>query len=268
MRWLIATGSSMESGAFQIHDELVRTSLYKWASHRVVIQLKGRAADHGGTVRAFWLLVGSAALGLGLAIVWSPSFVDQTIGENGATTILGYSVTATPITGVLMAIGFAFVSGLTGTFTACNVAGLSAFAPLSAARRPSLPSAVRSLGWLALGTSVVAGLYGAIGALVGPTIPQLSQALVGRFPIRLIQSMVVFGILGLVLVAMGLAALGKLRIRVPESRGRYASARLVLIGGLIGAFLIGRPFALFVKIFEYAAETHNPGLGGLVFVLQ
>src|SRR2546425_3595788 len=148
MRWLIATGSSMESGAFQIHDELVRTSLYKRASHRVVIQLKGRVAHHGGTVRAFWLFIGSVALGLGLAVVWSPSFVDQTIGENGATTILGYSVTATPITGVLMAIGFAFVSGLTGTFTACNVAGLSAIAPLSAGPRPSPPSAGSSLRWL------------------------------------------------------------------------------------------------------------------------
>src|SRR5205807_1417838 len=258
-----------------------------------VIQLKGRAADHGGTVRAalttrtdpkrsaphdlprpganlrvIALLIGSVALGLGLAIVWSPSFVDQTIGENGATTILGYSVTTTPITGVLMAIGFAFVSGLTGTFTACNVAGLSAIAPLSAGRRPSLPSALRSLGWLALGTSVVAGLYGAIAALIGPTIPQLSQAMVGRFPIRLIQSMVVFGILGLVLLLMGLAALGKLGMRVRDPRGRYESVRLVLIGGLIGAFLIGRPFPLFVKIFEYAAATHNPALGAFVFALQ
>ena len=202
------------------------------------IKLKGRALEHGGTVRAalttptdstrsvthdlprpsanpsvVWLLLGSVAFGLGLAIVWSPSFVDQTLGENGATTILGYNVTTTPITGVLMAIGFAFVSGLTGTFTACNVAGLSAIAPLSAGGRTSLLSALRSLGWLALGTSVVAGLYGAIGALVGPNIPQLSQALVGRFPIRLIQSMVVFGILGLVLVPMGLAALGKFQMR-------------------------------------------------------
>jgi len=257
------------------------------------IKLKGRAVEHGGTVRAalttrtdstrsvtpelpqsgakesvVWLLVGSVAVGLGLAIVWSPSFVDQTIGENGATTILGYSVTATPITGILMAIGFAFVSGLTGTFTACNVAGLSAIAPLSAGRRPSLPSALRSLGLLALGTSVVAGVYGAIGALLGPNIPQLSQALVGRFPIRLIQSMVVFGILGLVLVVMGLAALGKLGTRVPDARGRHESVRLVLVGGLIGTFLIGRPFPLFVKIFEYAAATHNPALGAFVFVLQ
>src|SRR5207302_1888958 len=43
---------------------------------------------------------------------------------------------------------------------------------------------------------------------------------------------------------------------------------LLLIGGLIGAFLIGRPFPLFVKIFQYAAASHNPALGALVFVLQ
>src|SRR6202165_3550184 len=215
-----------------------------------------------------WLLAGSALLGLGLAIVWSPTFVDQTIGENGATTILGYDVTATPIGGVLMAIGFAFVSGLTGTFTACNVAGLSAIAPLSAGRQPSMRSALQSLGWLALGTVTVAGLYGAIGALIGPSIPQLSHALLGTFPIRLIQSMVVFGILGLVLVAMGLAALSRVRPFGSRPVGRYASVRLVLIGGLIGAFLIGRPFPLFVKIFQYAAASHNPGLGYLVFVLQ
>src|SRR3989449_2291146 len=232
-----------------------------------------RSAPHdlprpGANLRVIALLVGSIALGLGLAIVWSPSFVDQTIGENGATTILGYSVTTTPITGILMAIGFAFVSGLTGTFTACNVAGLSAIAPLSAGRRPSLPSALRSLRWLALCTSVVAALYGAIGALIGPNIPQLSHAFIGQVPIRLIQSMVGFGILGLGLLLMGLAALGKLGMRVPDPRGRYESVRLVLIGGLIGAFLIGRPFALFVKIFEYAAATHNPALGAFVFVLQ
>ena len=217
--------------------------------------------------KVLWL-VGSVALGFALAVVWSPSFVDQTIGENGATTILGYSVTATPIGGVLMAIGFAFVSGLTGTFTACNVAGLSAIAPLSAGRQPSLGSAIRSLGWLALGTVAVAGLYGAIGALMGPSIPQLSHALLGTFPIRLIQSMVVFGILGLVLVAMGLAALSRVRPFGSRPVGRYASVRLVLIGGLIGAFLIGRPFPLFVKIFQYAAASHNPALGALVFVLQ
>src|SRR3984893_13641314 len=255
-----------------------------------VIELQGLAVHDGGTVRAavtsptesisvethhpsrianrrvLWL-VGSVGLGLALAVVWSPSFVDQTIGENGATTILGYSVTATPSGSVLMAIGFAFVSGLTGTFTACNVAGLSAIAPLSAGRQPSMKSALQSLGWLALRTVTVAGLYGAIGALIGPSIPQLSHALLGTFPIRLILSMVVFGILGLVLLMMGLASLGPATLTLPRKRGREIP-RLLLIGGLIGAFLIGRPFALFVKIFQYAAATHKPGLGALVFVLQ
>src|SRR6202023_2828424 len=71
-----------------------------------------------------------------------------------------------------------------------------------------------------------------------------------------------------VLLIMGLAALGVIRVRAPRLGGRSASGRLLLIRGLIGAFLIGRPFALFVKIFQYAAATHNPGLGALVFVLQ
>jgi hypothetical protein len=209
--------------AFQIRDEFVRTSLSKVRPHLSPPRL---------------------------AVVWSPSFVDQTIGENGATNILGYNVTATPIGSVLIAIGFAFVSGLTGTFTACNVAGLSAIAPLSAGGQPSLMSALRSLGWLALGTS-------------------LSPALLGRFPIRLIQSLVVFGILGLVLFVMGLAALGVIRLSARgHTIGRYASVRLLLIGGLIGAFLIGRPFPLFVKMFQYAAASHNPALGALVFVLH
>jgi cytochrome c biogenesis protein CcdA len=252
--------------------------------------LQGPAVHDGGTVRAvvtsptdsisvethdpsrianrrvIWL-VGSVALGLALAVVWSPSFVDQTIGENGATTILGYSVTATPIGSVLMAIGFAFVTGLTGTFTACNVAGLSAIAPLSAGRQASMRSALQSLGWLGLGTGTVAGLYGAIGALIGPNIPQLSRALLGTFPIRLIQSMVVFGILGLVLLVMGLGALSAPTLTLPRKRAREIS-RLLLIGGLIGAFLIGRPFPLFVKVFQYAAASHNPALGALVFALQ
>src|SRR5207245_9268296 len=98
----------------------------------------------------------------------------------------GYSLTLPRITSALMAIGFAFVSGFTGTFTACNVAGLAAIAPLSADRRASLGGALRSLGWLAVGASVVAGLYGAIGALIGPSIPQLSSAVLGKFPVRLI----------------------------------------------------------------------------------
>ena len=117
-------------GAFQIHDEFVRTSLYKRASHLIAIELKGPAAEHVGTVRAalpsrtelneserhdhthsganpnvVWLVAGSALLGLGLAILWSPSFVDQTIGKNGATTILGDSAVLALVFVAIAAVG-------------------------------------------------------------------------------------------------------------------------------------------------------------------
>ena len=189
-------------------------------------------------------------------------------GENGATIILGYSVTTTPLTSSVMATAFAFVSGLTGTFTACNVAGFSALGPLSVDRRPTWSAAVRSLAWLAAGTIIVAGAYGAVAALIGPSIPQLSSALVGRLPVRLIQSMVVFGLLGLTLAIAGLAAAGLVKNPLGRVSARRPAIRLVLVGGLIGAFLIGRPFPLFMKIFQYAASTHNPALGALTFVLQ
>jgi len=39
------------------------------------------------------------------------------------------------------------------------------------------------------------------------------------------------------------------------------------MGALIGGFLIGRPYPLFHKMFEYAASTHNPFYGALSFIL-
>lgn len=78
------------------------------------------------------LVLDSAVLGGRVSVVWSSSLVGRTIGENLASHALGYSATATPITNTLAT--FAFVSGLTGTFTACNVPGLS-----RPARKPAAP---------------------------------------------------------------------------------------------------------------------------------
>src|SRR3984893_18073895 len=62
--WPIATGSSMDTVDFQIHDEFLRTSLYKArlsyhprplareGSVGAVIELQGPAVHDGGTVRA------------------------------------------------------------------------------------------------------------------------------------------------------------------------------------------------------------------------
>ncbi len=109
---------------------------------------------------------------------------------------------------------FAFVTGIAGTFTACNIAVFSAIAPLMGQKRSfgsKLAEMAKPLGWLGLRMCAVAGVYGAIGAAIGTRIPQLSDATIGQgtppFPVRLIQSSVVFGVIGLILVYLGLAAL-------------------------------------------------------------
>src|SRR5262249_62281752 len=81
------------------------------------------------------LVLGSARPGAWvLGFGWS-RLVDRPFAETVASALFGYTAPATPITNTLMGAIFAFVSGLTGTFTACNVAGFSALAPLASHRR-------------------------------------------------------------------------------------------------------------------------------------
>jgi hypothetical protein len=79
---------------------------------------------------------------------------------------------------------------------------------------------------------------------------------------------VVFGVIGLALLYLGLAELRLVPDPLAKLEQRHPTARLVVLGALIGGFLIGRPFPLFHKLFVYAAEHHNPVYGGLIFVLQ
>jgi hypothetical protein len=209
----------------------------------------------------------SVGIGLLAALLWSFTLVDSTIGDNVANTLLGHDAKEEAIAGTGAAIAFAFVSGLAGTFTACNIAAFSAIAPLSCQRR-AIGDVLRPLGWLALSACAVAGAYGAIGAAIGTGMPQLSEAMAGDMPARLIQSIVIFGVIGLVLFAMGLATLGVVPNPLAGLYARHARAQVMVMGALIGAFLIGRPFPLFHKMFEYAAERHNPLLGAATFVLQ
>lgn len=219
-------------------------------------------------------LLFSLIAGTLLTILWSYTFVDSVIGGTIADTLLGQDAATTNLTGPLMGIVFAFVSGLAGTFTACNIAGMSAVAPMLAGgepvtRRGTLVAMLRPIGWLALGMSGVAAIYGAIGAVMGDRLPQLSAEVTGSgMPVRLIQSSVVFGIVGLAFAYLGLAALRMVPDPLERFRARHPRTDVVVMGLPIGAFLIGRPFPLFKKMFEYAASTGNPLLGAGTFVLQ
>jgi hypothetical protein len=206
-----------------------------------------------------------------LTVVWSAEFVDKKIGDNVANTLLGHDAKATPIAGIAAGIAFAFVSGLAGTFTACNIAAFGAVAPLvgSTSRWGRFANTLRPLGWLAAGMIPVSAAYGALVGLVGTSLPQFSTATGGSgLSPRSIQSMVVFGVIGLTMCYLGLASLGVVPDPFARIAKRFPNAPLVFLGVLIGGFLIGRPFALFRVMFRDAADSGNPLYGAAAFTLQ
>ncbi|GAB4199907.1 MAG: hypothetical protein OHK0022_20520 [Roseiflexaceae bacterium] len=218
-----------------------------------------------------WLVGISILAGLVISTFWSAEFVDQQIGATIADTLLGDNARTMTISGVLIGLVYALVSGFAGAFTACNICAFSAIAPLAADKR-SLGHVLKPILYLTIGMVTVSGVYGAIGALIGPALPQLSTVRLGDpntgFQVRLIQSMVIFVGIGMIYIAWGLISLNLLRSPFASLNERYPWARSVFMGATIGAFLIGRPYGLFRHLFEYAASTHNPLVGMLAFVLQ
>lgn len=217
------------------------------------------------------LIVLSLLGGLAIAVVWSARLVDDDIGVNSANGILGHNSLTTGITGSAAGILFAFTAGLAGTFTACNVAAFSAIAPLMEDARSAtarLRLALHPLAWLAVGLIVVTGIYGGIGATLGKSIPQLSTAKIGNHvPERVLQSIIVFSVIGLIFIYLGLAAANVVPDPLRRMTQRFSYTPQLVMGALIGGFLIGRPYPLFFKMFQYAASTHNGFYGALTFIL-
>ncbi|MEU4508315.1 hypothetical protein AB0G05_02360 [Nonomuraea wenchangensis] len=226
----------------------------------------------GRTARGRRVLVFSALAGFALTVIWSAPFVDKVIGDNVTGAVIGHDPKAA-IAGPLAGVLFAFASGLGGTFTACNIAALGAVAPLLGEPRPlrsRLMLALRPLAWLVAGMAAVSALYGVIAALFGTNMPQYStaSAAAGALSPRLVQSMVVFGIIGLVLIHLGLAALGIVKDPLEAAERRFPHARTAFMGVIIGAFLVGRPFGLYRQLFRDVADNGHPMYGAVAFVLQ
>ncbi|WP_158885824.1 hypothetical protein [Amycolatopsis anabasis] len=216
------------------------------------------------------LIALSVLAGFALTVLWSARFVDRVIGDNVANTLLGHDARETPISGAWAGALFAFVTGLAGSFTACNVAAFGAVAPLVGEQAPGrrrLGQTLKPVGWIAVGTLAVSAAYGVLVALVGTRMPQFATTPGGGgLSPRGIQSMVVFGVIGLAFLALGLISTGVLR--TPATFRRHPNAPLVLLGALIGGFLIGRPYPLFRIMFRDAAESHNVFYGAGAFLLQ
>lgn len=197
----------------------------------------------------------SAALGVLLAAVWSYEFVDDVVGHGVAELLLGEDAAAGP--GVIGALVMATVTGLAGTFTACNVACFASMGPLTAeaatgqqSRGALVVRAAGQLAWLGLGMGAMGALYGAAIAIGDQHVPILSEGTVGGLPTRLAQASVVnvlFG-LGLALVAYRYLT-GR---QLPG--GRYGTLAL---GGLLGLLIVGRPFPMFRTVLADAAADGN-----------
>lgn len=217
-------------------------------------------------------LVLGLLIGLAFTVAWSHHFVDSTIGDNVANRLLGYDARETMITGAAAGVVFAFVTGLAGTFTACNVAALCALPSMvrqDASATQRLRQVLQPLAWLAGAALAVAMAYGFLGVMFSDVLPQLSEArTAGGMPVRLVQSSVVYGVIGAVLLYLSAAVLGLLPNPLPREPVRAMRSWMVIMGVLIGAFLVGRPFPLFRRLFEHAAETSSPLYGAAVFGLQ
>jgi hypothetical protein len=214
----------------------------------------------------------SCLAGFLLTVVWSAQFVDSTIGDTVANGLLGHDAKQTPITGIAAGIAFAFVSGLAGTFTACNIAAFGAVAPMlsaSGTRWSRLVHTLKPLAWMAVGMLAVSASYGVLVGLIGTGMPQFSTAPSGPgLSGRSIQSLAVFGVIGLSMLYIGLAALGAVPDPFARISRRFPNAAMIFMGALIGGFLVGRPFGLFRKMFRDAAESGNPFYGAAAFSLQ
>jgi hypothetical protein len=219
-----------------------------------------------------WLVVViGLVIGFLATYLWSAQLADDTIGLNVADGILGRDAHGTPIGSIASGIVFAFVSGLAGSFTACNIAAFGAMGPLVGrvqSSRDRFVQTVKPLGWLAVGMIPVSAIYGAIVGIVGTSMPQFSTVAAKGITPRAIQSMIAFGVIGVIMLVLGLASTGVIGDPMARISRRFRAAPMVLMGALIGGFLIGRPYPLFRDMFRHAAETHNPAYGAFAFVLQ
>lgn len=136
--------------------------------------------------------------------------------------------------------------------------------------RHKVKETLKPMGWLLAGACTVSGVYGAVVSVAGPRIPQLSKGTLGpnHFPVRLVQSSISFGLIGLVMVYLGLIALDLVPNPLAGLYERHARAPFVVMGCLIGAFVVGRPFALFEKMLSYSVSHRNPLYGALTLILQ
>ena len=235
--------------------------------------------------RLGWLLAATAA-GVVIAGFWNFRVVDGFGADIVAANTIGeYRGKAGEfaVLGATFGFVFAFVAGLAATFTACNCvafamipglvcapdAGPVAGAPArlsSSGRAAALASLRIMLGFVVL----VSAVYGAFVGWLGP----VGVAALNAREVRFAQAGVVFSLLGAAMLLWGAIELGLLdrwtRRCSPATRAFFgqATTKAGIMGVMIGAFAIGRPYPVFREFLLYAAQAQSPAYGAAVMALQ
>jgi sulfite exporter TauE/SafE len=167
---------------------------------------------------------------------------------------------------------FAAVAGLAATFTACNCVVFALLPGLAASgqtRADSRRSALTTLAVFTAGVVLVGAIYGMFIGSLGPS----GIAAFNLREVRRAQATTVFTVIGLLMLGWGaieLAFLGRLTSRVsPATRAFWTqpSTKAGILGLMVGAFLIGRPFPVMRAFLTYAAAANSPVYGAAVMTV-
>jgi len=225
--------------------------------------------------RRVMYLVSATALGVIVAGFWNFRVVDG-FGADvvAANTIGAYQGKAAQFSTLGAGFGFLFamVAGLAATFTACNCVAFAMIPGLTCARdaRAGRSAALRSLGIMLLFVVLVSAIY---GAFVGWLGPDGVEAINAR-PVRFAQAGIVFSVLGVAMLLWGAIEFGLLdsltKRCTPVTRAFFAqpTTKAALMGLMIGAFAIGRPYPVFREFLLYTAHVQRPSYGAAVMALQ
>jgi sulfite exporter TauE/SafE len=232
------------------------------------------AADYP-LARRLTYLVAAVGLGVILAGFWNFRVVDGFGADIVAASTIGeYRGKAGEFAVLGTAFGFlfAFVAGLAATFTACNCVAFAMIPGLMCApdARTGRTAALRSLRVMLFWVVAVSAVYGAFVGWLGPA----GAAALNARDVRFAQAAIVFSVLGFVMLAWGAIELGLLdravRRSSAETRAFFAqpATKAGVMGAMIGAFAIGRPYPVFREFLLYAAQAQNPLYGAAVMTLQ
>jgi sulfite exporter TauE/SafE len=220
------------------------------------------------------IMVLAMIAGLLVAGFWNARIADGF----GRTVVAGHTLgDSRALSGTFAQNGFGFgflfagIAGLAATFTACNCVVFAILPGLAATGRAGAGrTALRTLGIFAAAVMIVGALYGSFIGFLGP---DGIQAFNSR-AVRSAQASTIFSAIGLFMLGWGALELGllePLRRRVsPEARAFFAqpTTKAGVLGVMVGAFAIGRPFPVMRDFLVYAAAAHNPFYGAAVMMIQ